>query len=75
MLMRVCVCVCLCVSPVSLFPLFRWANGADHCGNHGGAASVATGDERLHCHLWTARPIRQPGARLCTVGGGEMHCE
>ena len=58
MYVSVCVClpvgVCLCVSPVSLSPLPRWANGADHCGNHGGAPSVATGDERLHYHLWTA---------------------
>ena len=57
---RECVCVsgplvsCLCVSPVSLSPLSRWANGADHRGNHGGAPPVATGDERLHRHLWTA---------------------
>lgn len=50
MLMHVCpaIGVCLCVS------LSRWANGADHRGNHAGAPAVATGDERLHCHLWTA---------------------
>lgn len=70
------MCVCLsCVFPVLLSPLLRWANGADHRGNHGGAPSVPTGDERLHCHLWAARPIREPGAGLCTVGGGEMLCE
>ncbi|XP_026013887.1 zinc finger FYVE domain-containing protein 9 isoform X4 [Astatotilapia calliptera] len=68
-------CVFVCVSPVSLSPLRRWANGADHRGNHGGAPSITTGDERPHCHLWTAGPIREPGACLCTVGGGEMHCE
>lgn len=68
-------CVFVCVSPVSLSPLHRWANGADHRGNHGGAPSITTGDERPHRHLWTAGPIREPGACLCTVGGGEMHCE
>lgn len=75
--MHVCVAfgVSLCVSLVSLSPLCRWANGADHHGNNGRATAVTAGDERLQCHLWTARPIREPGASLCTVGGGEMHCE
>lgn len=69
------VAVCLCVSPVLLSPLFRWINGANHRGNHGRASPITTGDERLHCHLWTARPIREPGACMCAVGGGKMHCQ
>lgn len=83
MLMHVSVCfsvgVCVfwyvCGSAVSLPPLPRWAYGSDHCGNHGRASTVTPGDERLHCHLWAARSIRQPGACLYTVGGGEMHSE
>lgn len=59
MLMHVSACVSLlgvcfvCFSCIAV-PLPRWANGADHCGNHGGTAQVAPGDERLHRHLWTA---------------------
>lgn len=68
--------LCACVFLRYLCSTFcRWFNGADHRGNHGRAAAVTARDERLHCHLWAARPIREPGACLCTVGGGEMHCE
>lgn len=71
--------LCECVRVLFLFycpPLCpRWPHGADHCGDHGRAAAVVTGDERLHCHLREARPIGEPGACLCTVGGGEVPSE
>lgn len=69
------MCVCASVSPVSLSTLHRWADGADHRGNHGGAAQGDARDEGLHRYLRTSRPIREPGAGVCAVGGGQMHCE
>lgn len=81
---KLCVQACLstCVRALVSCSYFavpplcpRRPHGADHRGDHGGAAAVATGDERLHCHLREARPIGEPGACLCTVGGGEVQSE
>ncbi|XP_055077359.1 zinc finger FYVE domain-containing protein 9 isoform X2 [Periophthalmus magnuspinnatus] len=68
-----CTCVPFLFCCPPLCP--RWPHGADHRGDYGRTEAVATGDERLHCHLWKARPVREPGACLCTVGGGKVQGE
>lgn len=68
--------VSVCVFFLYCCPLLlRWAYGAGHRGDHGGDPPVAPGDERLHRHMRAARPTRESGACLFTVGGGEVHCE
>lgn len=74
-LMHVSMGLFVCSSCIAVPPLLRWAYGAGHRGNHGGGSQVAPRDERLHSHMWAARPIKEPGARLFTVGGGEMCSE
>lgn len=53
----------------------RRPHGAGHRGNHGGDPPVAPGDEGLQHHMRATGPIREPGACLFTMGGGEVLCE
>ncbi len=59
---------------LSLF-IFRWVNGANPSGDHGGFATGPQGPDRLPDPLWKGRFGRDTGKCECTLGRLDHTCQ